>query len=255
MMKKIICVSLRIFLLAVSVLGLLWFIWPIYHNVLNIGNALGIFVCALLILINVFFGKIREACASSVSIRYVTVALFALMCIGAVWSAAMTVCMMTAAKAAPPEDATVLVLGSKASGRIPSADLWARINAAAGYLKKNPKASCIACGGQGAGESASEAVIIREYLVKAGIGTDRILLDDKSVNTEENIKNALGVIRNNGLSGELAVVTDEYHEFRACAIARKLGANPYAVPAKTPPFILSSCWAREVLAITKFLIF
>lgn len=254
-MKKTICVLLRIFLLAISILGLIWFIWPIFHNVLNIGNALGIFVCILLILLNLFFDKIRLACMASASVKHVALAFFALMCVGAFWSAAMTICMMTAAKTTPPETATVLVLGSKASGRIPSADLWARINAAAAYLKSNPKVSCIACGGQGRGESSSEASIIRENLVKSGIGAERILLDDKSVNTDENISNALEIIKNNGLNGKLAIVTDEYHEFRACAIAKRLGAKPYAVPAKTPPYILSSCWAREVLAITKFLIF
>ena len=254
MMKKIICVLLRIFLIAVSALGLMWFIWPIFHNVLNIGNALGIAVCTVLILLNLFFGKIRKAYVVSVPVRRTALAFFVLMCVGALWSAAMTVCMMTAAKTTPPEAATVLVLGSKASGRFPSADLWARINAASDYLKKNPKATCIACGGKGKGESASEASIIRENLVKSGIGADRVLLDDKSVNTEENIGNALKIIENNNLDSELAIVTDEYHEFRACAIAKRLGARSYAVPAKTPPYILSSCWAREVLSITKFII-
>ena len=254
-MKKIICVVLRILLLAISAAGLFWFIWPIYHNVLNIGNSLGIFVCVLLILLNVFFGRIRGACSASNAVRNVTLVFLTIMCAGAVWSAAMTICMLTAAKTAPTETATVLVLGSKASGRTPSADLWARINAAADYLNKNPKASCIACGGKGKGESASEASIIRENLVRASVDVNRIYLDDKSVNTEENISNALSIVRENGLNGKIAIVTDEYHEFRACAIAKKLGTESYAVPAQTPPYILSSCWAREVLAITKFLIF
>ncbi len=254
-MKKIICTVLRVLLLAVSVLGLMWFVWPISHNVLNIGNALGIFVCSLLILLNVFAGGVRKACAAHAPLKHFTVFLLVLMCAGALWSAAMTACMAAAVKAEPPQSATVLVLGSKASGRIPSADLWARIKTAAAYLKKHPSASCVACGGQGKGESASEASIIRENLIKDGVESGRIFTDGKSVNTEENIRNALKIIKNSGLDGRLAIVTDDYHEFRACAIAKNLGADPYAVPAKTPPYILSACWAREVLAITKFLVF
>ena len=82
----------------------------------------------------------------------------------------------------------------------------------------------------------------------------RILTEETSRSTKENLANSLKIINRSGLDRRLAVVTDDYHEFRACSIARKTGVQAYAVPSKTPWFILSSCWAREVLALTKYLI-
>lgn len=252
-MKKAL-LAFRCIILCVSIAGLLWFIQPIFHNVLNIGNVSGICVCLVLIFATVFFGKIRKACTRSKHIRRFTVTLLAIFCLGILWSAVLTICMISVTASAPPATATVIVLGSKVSGTNPSADLWARIDAAAEYLKDNPQANCIACGGQGRGESVTEASCICDSLVKKGIDPSRVMLEEKSTTTIENIANALTIIDKEDLNSQLAIVTDEYHEFRACSIARRQGASPYAVPAKTPNYILSSCWMRELLALTKFLL-
>ncbi len=246
----------RIFRAAVfcaSAAGLVWFLIPVYYHVLNVGNAAGLFVCAVLFLGSSCYGAIRRTCGRSLAFRSVYAAVAALFCLGAVWSAAMTACMAAGWKSTqPPGKATVIVLGSKVNGTSPSADLWARIGAASGYLKAHPDAVCIACGGQGPGESVPEASVIRDNLVHGGIESGRIFLEDTSTSTEENLENALKIVKEKKMAGTLAVVTDEYHEFRARAIAHSLGAAAYAVPAKTPWYILSACWAREVFALTKY---
>ena len=157
-------------------------------------------------------------------------------------------------RAEAPKDATVVVLGSKVSGTTPSADLRARIDAAAVYLKANPQAKCVVSGGQGAGELVTEASAMEKGLVLQGIDASRILTEDRSTTTVENLKNSLAVIKQNGLSSDLAIVTDEYHEFRAGKIAENLGAKSYAVCAQTPWYIFSACYARELLALTNFLV-
>ena len=205
--------------------GLLWFLGPIHWNVLNIGNVSGIAVCAAVLLCVLLFGQLRRVCAKSRALRRIALAVLILFCAGLAWSAFLTGLMISGATAAPPESATVLVLGSKVSGSAPSADLRARIEAAAAYLKEHPKAVCIACGGQGPGENLTEAEAIRDGLAERGVDPARVLLEDKSTSTEENVGNALSIIGRNGLNGELAIVTDEYHEFRACAIARTQGAS------------------------------
>ena len=241
---------------AAGAAGLVWFLIPAGWGVLNIGNGLGIMICLALIAGSLLWNKIRKACERSGAFHTVFRLAALLLCAGAAWSAAMTGCMLSAAASGgAPEGSTVVVLGSMVNGASPSADLQARIDAASAYLKAHPGAKCVASGGQGPGESISEAEAIRRALTADGIDADRIFSESGSRSTKENLENSLKIIRENGMDGRLALVTDDYHEFRACSTARSLGAEPYAVPARTPWYILSSCWAREVLALTKHLLF
>jgi uncharacterized SAM-binding protein YcdF (DUF218 family) len=162
--------------------------------------------------------------------------------------------MVSAMNSAPPEHATVIVLGSKVSGTVPSADLRVRLDTAAGYLKANPQAKCIVSGGKGVGELATEASVMKGYLTEQEIDPSRIVMEDRSKTTQDNLSYSLTVIRNNKWSEDLAIVTDEYHQYRAGRIAQSLGMKPYAVCAETPWYIFSACWARELLALTKFMI-
>lgn len=250
---------LKIGIMILAAAGLVWFVGPIYWNVKNIGNIMGIAVCASVFFIAVFSEMISRKSKSSKPFRVFCRTVFILFCIGVLWAAVLTGCMIYGANALAvgaqaPQDATVVVLGSKVSGTVPSADLMARINAAGVYLKANAQARCIVSGGQGVGELVSEASVMHDYLVKDGIDASRIIMEDQSKTTLENLENSLVVIKKNGLSRNLAIVTDEYHEFRAGKIAQKLGATPYAVSAQTPWYIFSACYGRELLALTKLLL-
>lgn len=245
---------LRAAVLLLSAAGFVWFLGPVFWNVLNIGNVLGMAVCFAVFLAAALRTRVQRVCSRSGGARALKNAVLCLFFAGLLWAAVLSGLMASASASRPPEGATVVVLGSKVNGRSPSADLWARIDAAAEYLNENPSAKCVACGGRGPGESVTEAEAIRSGLASKGIDPSRVLPEDRSVNTQENLANALGIIERNGLSSNLAVVTDEYHEYRACSLARRQGAEPYAVPAKTPWYIFSACWARELLALTKFLL-
>lgn len=161
----------------------------------------------------------------------------------------LSLCMVAGALGpTAPDGATVLVLGSKVSGETPSLDLQARIDKAGAWLLAHPNSKAVACGGQGANESISEAEAIRRGLVSLGIDNRRILLEDRSTSTEENIRNAQFLLPKNG---DVAVVTDDYHVFRARLLMEKTGVRPYAYPvaAKTPPPYFAAFYARELLAL------
>lgn len=252
MKKRVFLCRAAVFLAACA--GVVWFLIPVHWGVLNIGNGCGLAVCLLLLALTLLWGKLREAGKRSRTVKGVLSAVTVLLCAGALWSAAMTVCMLSASRAEPPADAPVVVLGSMVQGDHPSADLRVRIETASAYLKKHPGTKCIASGGQGPHENVTEASAIQKALVEDGIDPARILTEESSTTTKQNFANSLKIARMNGLGSTFAVVTDDYHEFRACSIAAKAGAQAYAVPAKTPWYILSSCWAREVLALTKYLL-
>ena len=165
-------------------------------------------------------------------------------------------CMTVGALRVPPEESlgTVVVLGSKVNGTVPSADLQARIDRAAEYLLEHPSLSVVASGGQGAGENISEAAAIRDGLIAQGVDPSRIYLEANSSDTEENIAFSKAVMEENNLPEPMLIVTDEYHEFRAWLLAQREGISSYAVPGSTPFYLLPACVARETLAITEQLL-
>ena len=247
--------SFQVVIFLAAAVGFVWFLIPVGWHVLNIGNGSGLAVCLAVMALALFWDRIRAAGERSKAVRCLSSAVVVMFCVGAIWSVCMTVCMLSAMSvAAPPENAVVVVLGSMVDGTSPSADLWARIDTAAAYLKTHPGAKCIASGGQGPGESITEASTIKKYLIADGIDPSRILTEEASHSTQENIVNSRKIADANGFGRKMAIVTDDYHEYRANSIARKSGVEPYAVPAQTPWYILSSCWAREVLALTKYLV-
>lgn len=122
------------------------------------------------------------------------------------------------AQAAPGADYCI-VLGAqwKASG--PSAVLRKRLDRAVEYLKANPCTKVIVSGGKGPNEPMAEARGMYEYLVQAGIEKERILVEDKSRNTYENLVFSGELLDKE--SDNVVIVTNNFHVFRALGIAKK----------------------------------
>lgn len=229
----------------------LWFSIPIYSGVSNIGNELGLVFSLLVIGVTLLIiwlkrrGKGRAATVLTI-IGSVLVGLILL------WAAVISVLMISGA--APKEhDAsdTVIVLGCKVKGETPSLHLSRRIEAAAEYLESHPEANCIASGGKGDGEQISEAEAIYRGLVAKGIAPNRIVKEERSVNTLENLTYSKEILGKTGWKQEVVLVTDEFHQYRAGRIAEKLGMTTTPVSAKHIWHTFPANYSRELLAITK----
>lgn len=114
-----------------------------------------------------------------------------------------------------------LVLGAQWKADGPSEVLRRRLDKAAAYLLANPNTKVIVSGGQGENEAVSEAAGMREYLIGAGISEDRILMEDQSSNTYENLVFSSELL--DKANDSIVIVTNNFHVFRALAIARKQG--------------------------------
>ena len=117
----------------------------------------------------------------------------------------------------------IIVLGALVYEDGPSSILRARLNSAYRYLEENPDTLCIVSGGQGYNEPFSEAEGMRRYLMEKGIDEERILMEDESKNTLENIRNSKAIIADEDAA--VGIVTSNFHVYRACAIARKQGID------------------------------
>lgn len=151
---------------------------------------------------------------------------------------------------APKNADYLIVLGARVKGTVPTLVFASRINAAAKYAKENQDTVIIASGGKGSGEAISEAESIKRELVKQGINETRIILEDRSTDTYENIDFSKKLIPQDAMSG--LVVTNTFHLYRAISIARDQGLDVQGLPAKTPWKAVIKSYTREYLAITKF---
>lgn len=145
----------------------------------------------------------------------------------------------------------VIVLGAQVYKKGPSPVLKFRLDRAVEYLEKYPETICIVSGGQGYNEPASEASVMADYLVAHGISENRILQEDKSTTTAENMEFSKPMI---AADAKVGIITNNFHIYRAKLIARKAGIqNTVGIPAKTTPLYLPNNMVREFFAIMKMM--
>ncbi len=249
-MKKII---LRIILIVIGILGLVWFLTPFaVGRIMNLGNGTGVIIMTLMTgygifmpIIHKFIKKVYATKAGKVaSILAITLAAAVILL-----ASVETAFMIKAATSKPSEDATVVVLGCRAYGNRPSIMLASRLDAAYDYLVEHPEAICIVSGGQGPDESMPEAECMYLYLMEKGIEPERIYQENQSTSTRENLLFSQEIIEAEGLNPEIAIVTNEYHEYRAGMVADALKMEHSAVPARTPLWLFPTYYIRELYGI------
>ena len=144
----------------------------------------------------------------------------------------------------------IIVLGAQVREDGPSVVLRYRLDAAIEYLNENPNTICIVSGGQGFNEPFSEADGMAEYLIENGIEKSRILLEDESTNTLENIRNSKALMESsyNGVG----IVTNNFHVFRAVQLAKAQGLeNVCGIAADSSKIYLPNNVLRECCGILK----
>lgn len=244
---------LRIFWAGISILGIFWLLLPFFYGrILNIGNGTGILVLLFVLGYGLFqprvhklVRKLRERKPG----RFVVTIMGILAVVVILLAGIETGCMMYAANKVPAKDATLVVLGCKTYGDRPSIMLASRLDAAYEYLVAHPEAVCVVSGGQGADEPISEGAFMYQYLVNRGIAPERIYAEVESTSTRENLLFSKAIIEQEGLNPRIAIVTNEYHEYRAFMIAAALGLEHSAVPARTPWWLFPTYYIRELYGI------
>lgn len=162
--------------------------------------------------------------------------------------------IVSAAESEPDADADyVIVLGAAVYGEEPSITVKNRVKSAVSYLKKHPSSKAVASGGQGDGEDISEAECMRRLLVHYGIQDSRILMEDRSSSTMENLSFSKAVIESDGGSADKAViVSSSYHLYRAKRMASSLGMQAYGLACSDGyPVYMCGMFLREALGIYK----
>lgn len=158
-----------------------------------------------------------------------------------------------------PADAEYLiVLGAGVNGSTPSLSLYNRLTAAKEWLEAHPDGKAVLSGGQGPGEELSEAEAMYRWLLSNGLDGSRLYKEEKSATTRENFMYSAVLLRelNDGtLPQTVAVVSSEYHLYRAKYWADKAGFTALGVPAETTlPVLRLNYFLREGAAVGRLFI-
>jgi len=140
----------------------------------------------------------------------------------------------------------IVVLGARVNGREPSGALRNRIAAAADYLESNPDTIAVLSGGQGSDEDISEAQCMYENLTAMGVDPDRLILEDRSTDTSENLVFSRAFIPEDSSVG---LVTNNFHIFRSLALARALEWDVAGVPVETSMLSMPHYLMREFIGV------
>ena len=245
--------TVRILLLTAEALLLALFL--IAFPVINLGNITGILVSLILMLITVRFGAFKKLISrlwSSTGGKIGIIAVLILLAVFICFGCFCTVRMLSAFEKPADNASAVVVLGCQVKGERPSKMLRRRLDAAIGCLKENPELPCIVSGGKGSDEAISEALCMKNYLAEQGIPESRIIMEDKSTSTDENLEFSFKILDDLGLDRNIILVTDGYHQYRAQLKAKKHGAGSVgSVSAETELRFIPTYWVREWIAIAQ----
>ena len=151
-----------------------------------------------------------------------------------------------------PRTDAIIVLGAGLTygTENPSLVLSYRLNQALAYLDTYPGTPVIVSGGQGEIELISEATAMQQYLVKAGIPASQILLEDRSIDTLENLTFSAEITKENNFN-TVAIITSDYHCLRAQLLASRIDLDATCIPAHNVWWLTPADNFREFLALTK----
>ncbi|MBQ6560656.1 MAG: YdcF family protein [Erysipelotrichaceae bacterium] len=149
----------------------------------------------------------------------------------------------------------VIVLGSQMREEGPSLDFKARLDSTYDYFIDHPDTMIISTGAKGPSEPVSEGQGGAEYLIRKGVPKEKILIEDQSYNTYQNLENAAKLISQEGedpSDSRIVIVSASYHLYRAQLLAKKLGFDHVSCKGGHGLLILQPhYYTREFFALIK----
>lgn len=143
----------------------------------------------------------------------------------------------------------IVVLGAGIMGDKVTPLLAARIEKGIELLRYNPNAVLMMSGGQGSGEEIPESRAMAAYAVDQGVDAEKIIMEQTSVSTEENLRFSRELMDEQ--QPEIILVTTAYHVFRALLLAKQQRIRCKGFGAKTKWYFTLNAFIREFVGYLK----
>ena len=152
----------------------------------------------------------------------------------------------------PRPHTAALVLGAALWDGRPSPALKERLDQALRLYREGWVQYLILSGGMG-DDGLTEAEGMKRYLVERGVPPDRLLLEDRSRNTAENIAYSKKILEERNWD-RFYLVTHDYHMYRALRYAERAGLDATPAPVHSRVLWTPFFKARECLALIKMFV-
>lgn len=144
----------------------------------------------------------------------------------------------------------LIVLGAAVHGDRVTWVLSNRLDAAYDYAAAHPDTVLVVSGGQGGGESVTEASAMAKYLITKGVDPGRILLEERAESTAENFAFSKAILDERlGTDASIGFVTTRFHVYRASRVAQKEGIFAKGLGAPDVWYIALNNFLRECVGI------
>ncbi|MDD2980020.1 MAG: YdcF family protein [Hespellia sp.] len=144
----------------------------------------------------------------------------------------------------------IVVLGCGLIGDRVTPLLASRLNRGIAFDKKaNSQSIFLVSGGKGSDEVISEAQAMENYLLEQGIPKERIIKEDKSATTMENLRFSKKIMEERTKNYFCVISTNNFHVLRAAIFARSQGVNGEVIGGKTASYYHPAAAIREHAAL------
>lgn len=145
----------------------------------------------------------------------------------------------------------IIIHGAGLSGGEKLTKLLAdRVDKAIRVYRKAPNPPyLIPSGGRGDDEKISEAEAMKNYMIEKGIPEEHILIEDESKTTFENLLNSKKIIEAREGRHYTALVTSNYHVYRALRYCRKVGLQCTGIGSHVAIYFWPCALIREYVAV------
>ncbi len=220
---------------------LILFTAPVFYRVFNFGNTAGIIFGAFIICFGVYRDTLTNEAGNVIFFMLILVLVFLVYAMRKIYCDGKT---------SKEKADVIIVLGCRVRGDEPSLALLKRADSAYKFMLLNPESIAVLSGGKGKDELISEAECMRRILLSRGISDKRLVLEDKSTSTDENIRFSKKLLEAMGRNtNRIAVATSEYHQKRAGIICKRYNIEALPQSSHTKPILLPCFLMREIFGI------
>ena len=136
----------------------------------------------------------------------------------------------------------------------PTPLLRGRIDRALAFAQKQKQQTgkdliFVTSGGQGPREVTSESASMKQYLLAQGVPEERIIEEDRSTDTAQNMRFSKEKIQAVNPKGKVAFVTTNYHVFRGGLCARRVKMRAVGMGSKTKWYFWPNASVREFVGL------
>ncbi|GAB3273420.1 YdcF family protein [Arthrobacter pigmenti] len=152
-----------------------------------------------------------------------------------------------------PVDAVVALGSGLAGGERVTPLLAARLDRALQAYSRSREAGrktvIVTSGGQGPGEMIPEGEAMARYLIDQGVDPEHVVPETRSRTTGENLELSAALLQERDIVSPVAVVTNNFHAFRAALLMRQTKLPGYSLGSPTARYFWPSATVREFFAV------